>query len=322
MRIIALAALALLALASAPAQAWNDFGHREVAAVAWSKLTPAARARAIALLKLNPKYDTWIAGVPAGQRDQIAFVRAATWPDAIKRDPAYQSDGSDNGDRPPPGPEASQNIGYPDHNRHKYWHFVDTPFSAGGDGRLPAVPVPNARDRIVLFLSVLTSSSPDALKSYDLTWLLHLVGDIHQPLHAATRVTAAQFYGDNGGNSVRICQDTLCNDTTNLHSVWDGVLGSQLDVASAMAAARQLPMAAPSRAALLDPAQWVQESLALAKSDVYQVPIRVGVGPYALTGAYGAHARQVGAAQIALAGARLAAVLNRDLTASGIRGTR
>ena len=95
----------------------------------------------------------------------------------------------------------------------------------------------------MLFLSVLASASPDALKSYDLTWLLHLVGDIHQPLHAATRVTAAQFYGDNGGNSVRICQDTLCNATTNLHSVWDGVLSSQVDVASAIAAARQLPTA-------------------------------------------------------------------------------
>jgi hypothetical protein len=52
------------------------------------------------------------------------------------------------------------------------------------------------------------------------------------------------------------------------------------------------------------------------------VPIRVGVGPSPLTGAYGARARQVGAAQIALAGARLAAVLNRDLTVSSIRGTR
>ena len=119
-------------IASAPAQAWNDFGHMEVAAVAWSKLKPAARARAIALLKLSPQYDTWIAGVPAGKRDQIAFVRAATWPDAIKRDDAYQSDGPDNGDRPPPGPEASQNIGYADHLRHKYWHFINRPFSPDG----------------------------------------------------------------------------------------------------------------------------------------------------------------------------------------------
>jgi hypothetical protein len=45
MKIIAPAVLALLAMASAPAQAWNDFGHMEVAAVAWSQLNPAARAR-------------------------------------------------------------------------------------------------------------------------------------------------------------------------------------------------------------------------------------------------------------------------------------
>jgi len=323
-RLLVLVCLALVCV-SAPAAAWNDKGHMAVAYVAYQQLTPAVRARADQLLRLNPFYRRWLAMVPASlppsERNLAIFMIAATWADQIKADTGYRDDGTQNGNRPG-GPLASRNTGYADLLRHKYWHFVDTPFSAEGDGRLPAVPVPNARDRIVLFLSVLASASPDALKSYDLTWLLHLVGDIHQPLHAATRVTAGQFYGDNGGNSVRICQDTLCNDTTNLHSVWDGVLGSQLDVGSAIAAARQLPMAAPSRAALLEPAQWVQESLALAKSDVYQVPIRVGVGPYALTGAYGAHARQVGAAQIALAGARLAAVLNRDLMVSTIRGTR
>jgi hypothetical protein len=42
----------------------------------------------------------------------------------------------------------------------------------------------------------------DKLKSYDLPWLLHLVGDVHQPLHSTTRVSATKPDGDNGGNGM------------------------------------------------------------------------------------------------------------------------
>jgi hypothetical protein len=59
---------------------------------------------------------------------------------------------------------------------HKYWHFIDTPFTIDGTA-LPAIPTPNAQERIALFRTVLASTSADPLKSYDLTWLLHLVGD-------------------------------------------------------------------------------------------------------------------------------------------------
>src|SRR5258705_11546993 len=225
---------------SAHAFAWNDKGHMAVAFVAYQQLTPAVRARADQLLRLNPFYRRWLAMVPAtvppSERNLAIFMIAATWADQIKSDTAYRDDGTQNGNRPG-GALASRNTGDADLLRHKYWHFVATPFSAEDDDRHPSVPVPNARDRIVLFLSVLASASPDALKSYDLTWLLHLVGDIHQPLHAATRVTAASLEGDAGGNDVRICEDSSCRSTGTLHGVWDGVLGSQDDVASAIAAA-------------------------------------------------------------------------------------
>ena len=244
---------------------------------------------------------------------------AATWADQIKSDSAYRDDGTAGGNRPG-GSEARRNTGYADTLRHKYWHFVDTPFTAITGGHLPPVPVPNAQDRIVLFLSVLSSPSPDPLKSYDLTWLLHLIGDVHQPLHAATRVTAGHGDGDNGGNTVKICDGGGCSSTTSLHSVWDGLLGPQGDVASAMSAARSLPPATTARAAVLDPAQWIDESLALAKSEVYQTPVRDGIGPYALTAPYRTRAKQLAGLQISLAGSRLAAVLNRSL-ASTVRST-
>jgi len=315
-RLFAVLTLLLMLSTAAPAVAWNSRGHMLVAYVAYQHLTPTVRARADALLKLNPFFSRWLKMIPstvaAKDRPAALFMIAATWPDQIKQDPAYSDDGTNNGERPS-GPTSSQNVGYADKLHHKYWHFVDQPFTNDGTP-LPSVPNPNAEERIGLFRSVIASSSPDALKSYDLVWLLHLIGDMHQPLHAATRVTPGNPYGDNGGNQVRMCEDTLCHSMASLHAVWDGLLGSQDDVASAMAAARRLPAAAPDRARTLDPVQWVQESFALARADVYQPPVRVGPGPYTLTSAYEARARRIAEARIALAGARLAAVLNRDLT--------
>jgi hypothetical protein len=143
-------------------------------------------------------------------------------------------------------------------------------------------------------------------------WLLHIIGDIHQPLHAAARITKDDLNGDDGGNGVTItCSPQPC--TTKLHSVWDGLLGPQFDVGSAMATATSLPAADGSRVSILDETAWVKESHELAKTVVYGAPIGPGLGPFTLTFEYNDKARALGRAQVALAGARLAAVLNRDL---------
>jgi hypothetical protein len=81
------------AAATSTVLAWDDEGHMMVAEIAWNQLSPASRARVSELLKLNPDYDTWIAKVPKSKRDQIAFVKAATWPDAIRSNLAYKNDG-------------------------------------------------------------------------------------------------------------------------------------------------------------------------------------------------------------------------------------
>jgi hypothetical protein len=65
----------------------------EVAAVAWTEITPLAQARSGALLKLNPLYGSWIDNVPEGDRDRIAFIKASKWADVIKRFSPYQPDG-------------------------------------------------------------------------------------------------------------------------------------------------------------------------------------------------------------------------------------
>lgn len=69
---------------AAPALAWNGFGHMTVAAIAYDKLTPSTQKKVTALLKLNPAYPDWGGNTSAEDRDRIAFISAATWPDAIK----------------------------------------------------------------------------------------------------------------------------------------------------------------------------------------------------------------------------------------------
>jgi hypothetical protein len=109
-------------------------------------------------------------------------------PDCIKGNqcPGYTSDGPNGGNTPPNDPSASQNIGYADHLMHKYWHFIDIPFAKKGMLAAPA-PSPNAVTQILLFRAALASKVSDDIKSYDMVWLEHLVGDIHQPLHAIQR---------------------------------------------------------------------------------------------------------------------------------------
>src|SRR5437870_2694817 len=109
-------ALLLVALA-VPAYGWNAFGHMAVAYVAYQQLTPATRDRANALLAKNPyAKHLWPDALPADvsddDKDLMIFMIAATWPDQIKSDGSYHSDGPHNGNRPPGDPSAKQNIGY------------------------------------------------------------------------------------------------------------------------------------------------------------------------------------------------------------------
>jgi hypothetical protein len=85
---------------------------------------------------------------------------------------------------------AARNIGYADKLRHQYWHYLDPPFSPDGTAVRPPDLV-NALTQITVLKAVLASNARDNVKSYDLVWLIHLVGDAHQPLHPTSRFTAA-----------------------------------------------------------------------------------------------------------------------------------
>jgi hypothetical protein len=285
-----------------------------VAYIAYNKLTPAVRARVDDLLKRNPYYSKWEMPTPLAvseaEKNLRVFMLAATWPDEIKvHDWRYTDDGTRNGDRANGG-SSSQNVGYGDTLRHKYWHFVEMPFTSDGS-RLPPIPTPNAQERIHLFRTVLASTTEsDDLKSYDLTWLMHVIGDVHQPLHVATRVSATEPDGDQNGNLVSLCS-APCKNT--LRAFWNTILGTEATVTAAKHLAKTLVAAPAADAAVLDEAVWVQESFELAQSKVYRSPIGAGLGPFTVTPGYRSTAKSVARKQIALAGARLGNVLNAEL---------
>src|SRR5262249_21162234 len=226
--------LSWLVFSSVPALSWNGFGHMEVAAVAWDRLSdkPQIQARITQLLMRNPLYDSWTKDQPDDIREKVGFMRAATWPDIIKGDGQHVEDGApgSRGNRPTGTPDDFLNIGYSDNRMHKYWHFIDKPFSPDHT-RLEQPLKPNIQSRIATFRQALASDSGVSapVRSYDLSWLLHLVGDAHQPLHATSRFTHAHQHGDDGGNAVKIqCGqrvEVFCRNGSALHAFWDDLLG-------------------------------------------------------------------------------------------------
>lgn len=342
--------LCLLPLLVAPASAWNGRGHMTVAAVAWNHMTPEAKTRAGALLQRNPAYAGWVSDVPPEERDQLAFVIAATWPDEIKKwrgncaehvEPnsgelstyTYCSDGEE-----PSHEGADANTGYTDKLEHKYWHYIDLPFSDDGTA-LEQPKLPNAKTEIAAFRSTLSSAeASDDVKSYDLVWLEHLVGDVHQPLHATSRFSAAFPKGDQGGNLVCIGTEfgTRTDKRTGeqkeackgeLHAFWDGLLGKQkpkkkghteTDAENARAAiedAAELQPADPAKLADGNVDHWVEDSFVLAKATAYAPPVGPARGPYDIAHdeSYKAAASNVAKIQAELAGERLAKILNTEL---------
>jgi hypothetical protein len=325
----AVAALALGAWGSAAA--WHSQGHMEVAAIAWPMLTPGVQCAADKLLRSAPTYANTKAGITdaAGVDPKEAlFIHAATWPDRIKSDPAHEFF-KDPDAAPKKGTAAAA---YADVNRglsgpkpwpaHSYWHFVDLPVGPG-----PQPQWSNAEEKIESLAADLRNPAATVdQKAYALAWLIHLVGDVHQPLHTASQyggVFAAK--GDAGGNLVFLCPDTaascdaavLCPKGVrcqNLHGFWDALPGESDSVKVAIRAAGRLQPAGAAAAGISDVHAWVVESNALAASDVYVSPVVMGsAGAFRLTAAYKHNAKAVAQKQIPIAGARLARLLNASL---------
>ncbi len=343
-----LAAVSLMFAVAFPVQlwGWGNSGHESVAYIAWKKMTPATRTRVMVLLKLVPTlttptgktvagYDQWVKDLPAGlspaNRNLYLFMRAATWADSIKHV------GFTDSDTPPAGVTNDVNLGFTDTVSHGYWHFIDTGF-ASDTSTVPSTPSPNVVTQIVALRTAIGSTEDDTLKAYDLIWLEHIVGDVHQPLHSSDRYFAGK--DDIGGNDVKIrlpaamkktFEGTLSKDyPENLHAFWDELPG-QGDPAAALhqaaSFARLLAPAPASSVANTDPADWATESFSKAKADAYKTPIgdsptlatpvSIGGGKtstsYLMTTAYYTTALTDAKARLALAGARLAKLIEENL---------
>jgi hypothetical protein len=229
-----LATLAALLLPLSPAAAWWEYGHETVAAIALLEVNPATRAGIDQLLRQSKLLDT--PTCPARTIEE-----ASVWPDCVKT------------------------LG--DRFSYAYnWHFVDIdvckPFDpkgpcAGGncvisqierDQRLLADRHLNPRERLMALI-----------------FLVHFVGDLHQPLHASERD------GDQGGNKLRVHYGAIAG-RTNLHSVWDGLLAERA-ISTAPGGAKGLLQGttAESRAAMQQGSvtDWAKESWELARDTVY-----------------------------------------------------
>lgn len=285
---IIVAALAFLVAAS-PALGWNGAGHRLVAAVAWRQMSPAARQSASELLQRHPDYRKWTdkAGDDPGYS---AFLAASTWADEIRKDPRFYEEHKDPSTPPFPG--------MADTARHRTWHYVD--ILEGGkarDGELD-----RQLERLIRRLRDPAAPLPE--KAYALPWLIHLVGDIHQPLHVGSR-------DDQGGNDVEI-EDPFNprQPFTNLHSWWDGLpgppwlRGQRLErVADALLAAQPRP---PRQGTV---ALWQAESLEISRDQAY--PNAAGSLLPIVTEDFRARSRAVANQRLVAAGYRLGRLLER-----------
>jgi S1/P1 Nuclease len=98
-----------------PSLAWWDAGHMQIAYVAYKHLDSPVKEKVDALLRLNPDYPKWTAGIADPKTAKMyAFIHAATWADDIKtKEYNYTHDQVDSS-------TAGQNIGYADKNEHGY----------------------------------------------------------------------------------------------------------------------------------------------------------------------------------------------------------
>ena len=258
--------VACLALAPV-AQAWGPLGHSVVAALAQRQLSPAAEAEVERLLA--PDHTASLAEV-------------ANWADQIQDDPARA---------------ALWQQTRPDHyiNFHDAdCHYV--PARDCRDGRC----VVAALQHYVAVLSDRRQS--DTARREALKFVVHFVGDIHQPLHAGYR-------DDKGGNTYQVQFE---GKGSNLHRVWDsGMLDSRgLDWQRyAQALETSSPVALPAPIAPLDNpyAQWAEESCRFtAEPGFYPAG-------HTITPAYVQSELPLADQRLRQAGRRLADVLNRSL---------
>lgn len=305
--------------ATLAARRWDAIGHRAMAAIAYDRLRPATRARVDALLRQHPDLAALGLDVDvntaAGIRE--VFLRASVWPDRIRNDPRFYRE-TDSTVAPTP-----LLPGFPTMAKREGWHYLTRSFSTDGTPTI-ALAAPNAATIMPSLADALADDAvPASVRAYNLGWIIHVVGDLHQPMHGTSRSAAATPDGDAGGNHVWVQLPASDRDSTNLHAVWDGWVGRVSrtlpidDVARALAGG--LPPSdgdahIPDGAALAPTVlAWADESATLARYVAYDLPPRQGAAPAMLPDDYVRRGEMIARQRLALAAYRLAALLEARL---------
>ncbi len=220
-----MAMLGALTLAS-PAAAYWEYGHETVAAIAWANVTPATRTAIRAVLARQASLDT--PECPARTIEE-----ASVWPDCVKplKDAAGQS-----------------RFGYA-----YSWHYQNVnicqPFTlepACKDGNCVSTQI--TRQQAILK----NRRAPPRERAMALAFLVHFVGDLHQPLHAGDKA-------DKGGNDAKAAYGIYAPARLNLHSIWDGLLAERA-ISTPPPLVKRYPHATRARLAAGNVTDWSRES--------------------------------------------------------------
>lgn len=194
--------------------AWDDVGHKLTTYIAWERMTPQVREKVSKILRSAPEDSDLSMLYPQDSRSDAAkqrehFMLASTWADIIR-------------DRGFP-------VRYKKYHQGN-WHYYDS-FWTTENGQLKILEKAEedggkAVPKLFEFEKILMDASvSDTDKSIALAWILHLSGDIHQPLHCSARVTLEEPKGDQGGNLFLLTpKDTPRDKQENLHWFWDSIV--------------------------------------------------------------------------------------------------
>jgi hypothetical protein len=213
--------------------AWNDAGHMLVSTFAFEQLSPKLRTKYLNILKQHPRFREDFVELKQArfkernldENDAWIFALAATWPD-LSRHFGHVKD-------------AKERDRLVDKYTRGRWHYVNHPLYMSPKDKValnikapvlgikpaPALLEMNIVQALAFVeLKIRNRHLPVADKAVYLCWWLHLMGDLHQPLHNVALFATRRFStGDRGGNSIRV------GKKRNLHSVWDGALTRALD---------------------------------------------------------------------------------------------
>ncbi len=199
-----LAFILILFIAVTNLNAWSGPGHMTVAAIAYRDLKPEEQKQITEILAQHWEYPKWHEVAAKGvDEGLILMMGASTWPDLIK-------------------------FGH-SHWNHKEWHYVDYPVTPA-DFAIKASPSPEndivfAIDLIMKNLKDKANTSRD--KACWMALLIHLVGDIHQPLHCCALINPdfPAPLGDRGGNLIMV-RGSEGRKGIAIHKMWDDAGGT------------------------------------------------------------------------------------------------